>query len=62
MTITVAREEVVGMLERAANEVGLGLRGFYELGKEDRLDDPLLRDLWLIWGDVLTEEDFPDRA
>ena len=62
MTITVAREEVVGMLERAANEVGLGLRAFYELGKEDRLDDPLLRDLWLIWGDVLTEEDFPDRA
>ena len=62
MAITVAREEVIGMLERAANEVGLGLRGFYELGKEDRLDDPLLRDLWLIWGDVLTEEDLPDRA
>ena len=62
MTITVAREEVIGMLERAANKVGHGLRGFYELGKEDRLDDPLLRDLWLIWGDVLTEEDLPDRA
>ena len=62
VAITVAREEVIGMLERAANKVGLGLRGFYELGKEDRLDDPLLRDLWLIWGDVLTEEDLPDRA
>lgn len=62
VAITVAREEVIGMLERAANKVGLGLRGFYELGKEDRLDDPLLRDLWLIWGDVLTEEDIPDRA
>lgn len=61
MTITVAREEVIGMLERAANEVGLGLRAFYELGKEDRLDDPLLRDLWLIWGDVLVAEDFPDK-
>ena len=61
MTITVAREEVIGMLERAANEVGLGLRGFYELGKEDRLDDPSLRDMWLIWGDVLTEADLPDK-
>ena len=62
MTITVAREEVIGMLERAANEVGLGLRRFYELGKADRLDDPLLRDLWLIWGDVLADEDSSDRA
>jgi hypothetical protein len=62
VTITVAREEVIGMLERAANEVGLELRRFYELGVEGRLDDPLLRDLWLIWGDILTEEDFPDRA
>lgn len=59
MAITVTREEVMGMLEKAARDVGLGLRGFYELGKEDRLDDPLLRDLWLIWGDVLTEDDFP---
>ncbi len=62
MTITVPREEVVSMLARAADEVGLGLRGFYELGVEDRLDDPSLRDLWLIWGDVLTEEDLPDTA
>ena len=62
MTITVAREEVVAMLERASNEVGLGLRGFYELGKEDRLDEPLLRDRWLIWGGALTEEDLPDEA
>ena len=62
MAITVTREEIIGMLERAANEVGLGLRGFYELGKEDRLDEPLLRDLWLIWGDVLTEEDLPHKA
>lgn len=59
MAITVTREEVMGMLEKAASDVGLGLGGFYELGKEDRLDDPLLRDLWLIWGDVLTEDDFP---
>ena len=62
MTINVPREEIVGMLERAANEVGLGLRGFYELGKADRLDDPSLRDLWLIWGDLLTEDDLPVAA
>ncbi|MCY3645126.1 MAG: hypothetical protein OXG41_16225 [Acidimicrobiaceae bacterium] len=62
MTITVPREEIVSMLARAADEVGLGLRGFYELGNEDRLDDPSLRDLWLIWGDILTEEDLPDAA
>ena len=62
MTITVPREEVVRMLERVANEVGIGLRVFYELGKADRLDDPLLRDMWLIWGDTLTEEDLSKVA
>lgn len=62
MTITVPREKIVGMLARVADEVGLGLRGFYELGVEDRLDDPSLRDLWLIWGDILTEDDLPDAA
>ncbi|MXZ69663.1 MAG: hypothetical protein F4Z17_12045 [Acidimicrobiia bacterium] len=62
MTITVSREEVVRMLERAANDAGLGLRGFYELGREDRLDDPSLRDMWLIWGETLTEEDLHDVA
>lgn len=62
MTITVPREDIVGMLKKASAEVGLGLRAFYDLGKADRLDDPLLRDLWLIWGEVLTEEDLPDAA
>lgn len=56
-SLTVPREDIVEMLKRNADAAGLGLRRFYELGKEDRLDNPLLRDLWLIWGDVLTEED-----
>ena len=60
MTITVPREEVVRMLERSAADAGLGLRGLYELGKADRHDDPSLRDMWLIWGDTLTEEDLRD--
>lgn len=62
MNITVPREEIVSMLERAANDAGLGLRRFYELGRADRLDDPSLRDLWLIWGDILIEEDLPVAA
>ena len=57
MVITVPREQIVEMLERAANDAGLGLRRFYELGTADSLDDPSLRDLWLIWGDLLTEAD-----
>ncbi len=52
-SLTVPREDIVEMLKRNAEATGLGLRRFYELGKEDRLDNPLLRDLWLIWGDVL---------
>ena len=56
-SLTVPREDIVEMLKRNAEVTGLGLRGSYELGKQDRLDDPLLRDLWLIWGDLLTEED-----
>ena len=60
-SLTVPRE-VVEMLRRNADAKGLGLRSFYELGREDRLDHPLLRDLWLIWGDVLTEEDLPPAA
>lgn len=61
-SLTVPRKDIVEMLRRNAEATGLGLRGFYELGKEDRLDNPLLRDLWLIWGDVLTEEDLPLAA
>ena len=58
-SLTVPREKIVEMLRRSADSTGLGLRDFYTLGKEDRLDEPRLRDLWLIWGDVLTEDDLP---
>ena len=61
-SLTVPREDIVEMLKRNAEATGLGLRGFYEIGKEDRLDTSLLRDLWLIWGDALTEEDLPPVA
>ena len=62
MIITVEREKIVKMLERAANENGMGLRQFYELGVEDHHDNPELRDLWLIWGDVIAESDLPAAA
>lgn len=58
-SVTVPREDIVKMLQRNAEATGLGLRSFYELGSQDRLDNPVLRDLWLIWGDVLTEKDLP---
>lgn len=61
-SLTVPREDIVEMLKRNADSTGLGLPRFYELGRQDRLDHPLLRDLWLIWGDVLIEEDLPPAA
>ncbi len=61
-SLTAPREDIVEILKRNAEATGLGLRRFYELGKEDRLDDPLPRDLWLVWGDVLTEDDLPPAA
>lgn len=61
-SLTVPREDIVEMLKRNANATGMGLRDFYGLGKEDRLGNPLLQDLWLIWGDVLIEEDLPPSA
>ncbi len=61
-SLAVPREDIVEMLKRNAEATGLGLRGFYKLGKEDRLDNPLLRDLWLIWGEVLTEENLTPVA
>lgn len=60
--ISVTREEIFEMLERAAREVGLDLCRFYELSTADRLDNPSLRDLRLIWGDLLIEEDLLDAT
>ena len=60
MVISVARENVVAMLADEASKCGLSLRQFYELAKSDELDEPLLRDLWLIWGGSIIEEDLVD--
>ena len=57
MTTKVDRSEIVEMMSRAAAKHGLDLERFFDLGRADELDEPSLRDLWLIWGDVLTEDD-----
>ena len=42
--------EVKAMLELACAEAGISFEQFVCSGFEDSLDDPYLRDLWLIWG------------
>ena len=56
------REEIVAMLKDAADAAGISLRRFHDLGEADALDNPVLRDLWLIWGDVLDEHDLEPAA
>ena len=57
MVTKVDRSEIIDMLSRAAKKRGMDLSRFFELGRADELDDPGLRDLWLIWGEVLSEDD-----
>ncbi len=57
MVQRVEHADIIDMLARRAEDCGLDLARFYELGRNDELDDPELRDLWLIWGDVITEAD-----
>lgn len=54
---TVDRAEMVAMLRTAATEKRISLERFYELGRRDLLDDPELRDLWLIWGHLIEDGD-----
>lgn len=60
MTRKVNHRDVVRMLEEAAKANGLSLARFFELGRHDELDNPTLRDLWLIWGEELSESDLQD--
>ena len=57
MTRTIDHDEVVRMLTEAAERSGLTLERFFELGRADKLESPRLRDLWLIWGDEVSEDD-----
>lgn len=58
--IHVSHEQVVEMVERLCAENGYTLREFYEEATDTdpwRLSNPELRDLWLIWGGELGEND-----
>ena len=57
MTQKLSHGEIVEMLIRVTGEQGMDLARFHHLGRSDDLINPVLRDLWLIWGDVLTEDD-----
>lgn len=57
MTHQVSREEVVEMLRRMVEGFGLDLGRFRELGRSGELDEPALRDAWIIWGETITDED-----
>ncbi len=62
MTHKIERAEIVAMLAREAEACGTDLPTFFALGSSDELDNPRLRDLWLIWGDVLRASDVTDAT
>lgn len=57
MTRRVDHRDIVRMLRDAARRDDLSLADFLSLGRSDELDSPVLRDLWLIWGEELTDSD-----
>lgn len=51
MTIAMTDEEVREMLKTEARVHGITVDRLATLGEEDKLFNPALRDLWLIWQD-----------
>lgn len=62
MARTVPRAVIVEMLADAAAARGPDLRRYYDLAQSGALDDPRLRDLWLIRGDAVREDDLERPA
>jgi len=52
VNITMTRDEVTALLTEEAGSFGYTLDEVRELARSGRLDEPELRDLWLIWGDT----------
>lgn len=52
-----SHEELIRMAARTASQEGLSLARFIELGSRGELQNPRLRDLWAMYGDIL-EPDF----
>jgi hypothetical protein len=55
-------DELVEFLRSSSAEEGLTLVEFFELGSADALESANLRDLWLIYGPSLEEEDLKASA
>ena len=55
--IKVSREELVARCARVAIKYGYTLEKFYEDVKSNTLENPHLRDYWLIYGTSLKDED-----
>ena len=52
----VSREELRDRVEQDVSRVGMTLKEFIAEGKAGSLTDGNLRDLWLIYGDLIVEE------
>lgn len=59
---TVQVDDVTAMLTAAAQRYGLTFEEFCTLGADDGLEEPELRDLWLIWGKALQDSGSTDLA
>ena len=52
----VSREELRDRVRQSLSAVGMTLEEFIAEGEADALTDGNLRDLWLIYGDLIAEE------
>ncbi|WP_144268081.1 hypothetical protein [Demequina sp. NBRC 110055] len=52
VNITATRNEIQDMLTVQADRYGYSLEEVRAMARAGTLDEPELRDLWLIWGDV----------
>lgn len=51
VNVTMTREELHAMLEREAARYGYTVNEVRDMATAGELEEPELRDLWLIWGD-----------
>lgn len=52
-TISYTTAQIEAMARRIVADYGVAYERFLELGRNDELEEPALRDFWLIWGQDL---------
>lgn len=57
MALIYTYDDIRAMAEALLKSYGLEFDRFIDLGKNDQLDEPELRDFWLIWGQSLVTKD-----